>query len=50
MKTKTYISMVIDLLRVDDFYNVGDTIDIAKGRNELPSTWSGIRNTIKRNK
>lgn len=49
MQTKTYISLVIDLLRTDEFYGVSDNIDIAKGKSELPDTFKGMINTIKRN-
>ena len=50
MKNKAYITIMIDLLKIDKFYGIGETIDIAKGKYELPEKWSGILNTLKRNK
>lgn len=49
-QTKSFLIQVIELLKIDTFYGVGENIDIAKGRNELPVNWKGIRNTVKRNK
>ena len=47
---KSIIITIIDLLKVDDFYGVSETIDIAKGKNELPLTFKQMNKSIKRNK
>ena len=31
--------MIIDLLQIDDWYNVSETVEIAKGKYELPLTF-----------
>ena len=46
---RTTITHIIDLLKVDDFYNESEIIDIAKGKYEFPSNIKGIKNYIKRN-
>ena len=30
--------ILLELLQLDEWYNVSDAIEIAKGRNELPKT------------
>jgi hypothetical protein len=30
--------MILELLRLDDWHNVSETVEIAKGKNELPLT------------
>ena len=42
------ISQLIDILSLNDFYGETKTIDFAKGRNELPSTWKSTLKWIKR--
>ena len=42
------IKEIIDLLNSDDFYNVSDTVEIAKGKNQLVTTWKGFKRKIKR--
>jgi hypothetical protein len=38
------INIILDILAMDDFYGVSETIDIAKGKNEIPLTFkSGIK-------
>jgi hypothetical protein len=32
------IKNILDLLKIDDFYGKTEFIDIAKGRNEIPTT------------
>jgi hypothetical protein len=39
---------VINILRSRDFYGCSDTIDIAKGKNEMVSTWKGFKIKMKR--
>lgn len=43
------IITVIDLLKADNFYKVSENIDIAKGKNYLPTTFKEIKNALKRN-
>lgn len=47
---KSVINIIIDLLQSGEFYDVSERIDIAKGKNELPKNWKGIKNVVKRNK
>tara|TARA_R110000823_G_C15853287_1_gene492386 strand:- start:995 stop:1129 length:135 start_codon:yes stop_codon:yes gene_type:complete len=42
------ISNIIDLLQQDDYYKVSKEVDIAKGKYEIPSNWSGVKNLFKR--
>jgi len=42
------IKNVLDLLNLYPYYGVSKKIDIAKGRYELPSTWKGVWELIKR--
>jgi hypothetical protein len=32
------IKHILDILKLDDFYGKSEFIDIAKGRNEIPTT------------
>ena len=32
------IHIILDILAMDEFYGVSETIDIAKGKNKLPLT------------
>ena len=40
--------ILVKLLNIDDFYNVSETIEIAKGKNKMPETWKEGFNQIKR--
>lgn len=42
------ISKVLDILAADDFYGISKTIDIAKGRYELPNSWKSTKLLLKR--
>ena len=42
------IQNIIDLLQEQDYYNISKDVDIAKGKYEIPSNWSGIKNLFKR--
>ena len=42
------ITDIIDLLQEQDYYKVSKEIDIAKGKYEIPSNWSGVKNLFKR--
>jgi len=42
------IKNIIDLLKIDDFYNSGEHIDIAKGKYQIPHTWKQVKNLFKR--
>ncbi len=42
------IKILIELLQHDDFLNCSDTIEIAKGKNELPRNYSTLKTKIKR--
>lgn len=50
MKEKSLITVIIDMVRLDAFYGKSEAIDIAKGAYQLPSSYNGMVNTIKRNK
>lgn len=40
------ISDTIKLLRMSNFYNGGENIEIAKGKNELALDWKTAKNKI----
>jgi hypothetical protein len=42
------IGIIIKLLQQDDFLNVSDNVEIAKGKYELPKDFKGLKNKIKR--
>jgi hypothetical protein len=42
------IREIIQLLKADDYYNVSDTIDIAKGMYKLPTNRKEIKEHRKR--
>ena len=42
------ITNIIDLLQKQDYYKVSDDVDIAKGKYEIPTNWSGVKNLFKR--
>jgi hypothetical protein len=42
------IQNIIDLLNTNKFYGVSKNVDIAKGRYEIPLTWSEAFKNIKR--
>ena len=43
------IKSILDLLSAFDHYNRSEIIEVAKGKNELPSTFKKGFNQIKRN-
>jgi hypothetical protein len=47
---KSTITLIMDLLSIDDFYGVSENIDIAKGKYKIPRTYKDMKNVIKRNK
>tara|TARA_R110000782_G_scaffold110136_1_gene199262 strand:+ start:194 stop:328 length:135 start_codon:yes stop_codon:yes gene_type:complete len=42
------ISNIITLLQQNDYYKVSKDVDMAKGKYEIPSNWSGVKNLFKR--
>ena len=42
------IKLITDLLALDDFYGVSESIDIAKGKYQLPKGFKGIIKKVKR--
>ncbi len=42
------IKEILELLRLDDFYNESENIEIAKGKNEIPLTWKKGFEQVKR--
>jgi len=42
------IKNILKLLMAIDHYNRSELIEIAKGKNELPQTWSQARKQLKR--
>ncbi len=42
------INYIIDILQLNDWHGKSDAIEIAKGKNELPLTWSDIKKRFKR--
>ena len=42
------ITNIIDLLQQKNYYKVSEEVDIAKGKYEIPTSWSGVTNLFKR--
>jgi hypothetical protein len=42
------IAEIIKLLQSHDFNGAGEYTEIAKGKNEMVTNWSGFKNKIKR--
>lgn len=42
------IAEIIKELRNRDFYGAGNYTEIAKGKNELVTSWKGIKRKVKR--
>jgi len=42
------IQDIIKELQDKEHYNIGETIEFAKGKNELVTDWSGFKSKIKR--
>jgi hypothetical protein len=42
------ITKIIDLLSDDTFYNVSESVEIAKGKYELPKNFSQVKQKIVR--
>lgn len=40
--------ILLKLLNISEFYNEGEFIEIAKGKNKMPETWSEGFEQIKR--
>jgi len=47
---KSIITLIIDLLKLQDFYGISETIDIAKGKNKIPLNFKEGKNAYRRNK
>ena len=48
MKNTNEIILAINTLRSGDFYGGGENIEIAKGKYQIASSWSGFKNKVKR--
>lgn len=42
------IEHILKMLTIDNFYNVSENIEIAKGKNQIVTTWKQAKNKIKR--
>lgn len=42
------IGNIIELLNQDEFKNVSDRVEIAKGKNQIPNNWKEVWYKIKR--
>ena len=42
------ISNIIEILGKSDYYNVSETVEIAKGKNEYVSTFKDFKRKVKR--
>ena len=40
--------MIFKLLQLDDFYGVSENMEIAKGKNKIPETWTEGFKQLKR--
>jgi hypothetical protein len=39
---------IIDVLQLEDWYGVSESVDIAKGKYQIPKTWGDVKNLFKR--
>ena len=44
------IGIIVELLNMDDYYGVSESIDIAKGKYKVPMTFKDARDKINRQK
>jgi hypothetical protein len=42
------ITKTIELLQTNQFYGISENIEIAKGKYQLPTSFNGVLNKIKR--
>ena len=49
-KLHDMIVAIIKIVNSDEFYNVSEAVDFAKGSRKLPKTWAEFKNFRKRNK
>jgi hypothetical protein len=42
------ITQILTNLKLDSFYNIGECIEIAKGKNKLPDNFNEFKEQIKR--
>ena len=40
--------VILNLLKQDDFFNISEEIEIAKGKNKLPTSFKGVFKQAKR--
>jgi|GEM_PF-1749450 hypothetical protein len=48
MKKGIEIKDIVDLIRSADYYGGGEAIEIAKGKNQLVTSWAGMIRKLKR--
>ncbi len=39
---------IIDVLKKGEYYGAGESVDIAKGKNQIALTWKELRTKVKR--
>jgi hypothetical protein len=42
------IKDILDILKMNNFYGVSKSMDIAKGKYQIPKTYSDLKNLFKR--
>lgn len=42
------IGEIIKLVKIDNWHGISETVDIAKGKYEIPDAWSEFKDKIKR--
>lgn len=42
------IKDILDSLQVKEYYGVSKSMDIAKGKYQIPRTWGDVKNLFKR--
>lgn len=47
---QSYLNIILQLLAMDNWYNVSENVDIAKGKYKYPKTFKELRNNFKRTK
>lgn len=42
------MKQLLDVLQLEDWYGVSQSVDIAKGKYQIPKTWGDVKNLFKR--
>jgi len=42
------IKEIIDVLKKSEYYGAGESVEIAKGKNQIATTWKQLKTKVKR--